>query len=130
MRAAYSFGAEVTSEPGTLRHDCGMDDATLVYELDVDSDEPGARIVRLSGQVDMDTVSVMNDGIAEAASTGPTEIVLDLRKVDFMDSSGLRQIVASSNELAAIGCRVCVDGLSGAAQRLLELTGLIDRLQR
>jgi anti-sigma B factor antagonist len=107
-----------------------MDDAALAYSLDTDSNQAHAVFVRLVGQVDIQTVGVMGAAIAEAATSGPREIVLDLSEVDFIDSSGLRQIVTSSNELDAVGCHVCVEGLSGAAQRLLEVTGLIERLQR
>lgn len=92
--------------------------------------EPGVIVLAVTGDLDLATSEHLERAITDAAGDHPAEIVLDLRAVNFMDSSGLRAIVASGEDLAGAGTRVCIDGLSGAAQRLLEVTGLIEHLRR
>jgi anti-anti-sigma factor len=64
----------------------------------------------------------------EVLALGAHLVTLDLTDVAFLDSSGLRSIVRASNLLAEHDGRLVVAGLSGAAQRVLEISGLIDRL--
>ena len=50
--------------------------------------------------------------------------------MEFIDSSGLRSIVLLRNRARIEGIDLCATGLSPAAERILELTGLIDELRR
>jgi anti-sigma B factor antagonist len=54
-------------------------------------------------------------------------IVLDASDVEFLDSSGLRVIVASGIRLSNAGGRLLIEGMSGAVQRVLEVSGLIEQ---
>ncbi len=83
----------------------------------------------LSGEVDSSTSPVLQAKAEEliAGSTGPVLLVMDLSRVEFVDSSGLRVIVSLGNEVESRGGRLELSGLSAAARRILELTGLIDR---
>jgi anti-anti-sigma factor len=105
-------------------------DNQLQIVRSVDADDPRVTVLAVSGDLDLATSEQLERSISDAAGSRPSEIVLDLRQVNFMDSSGLRAIVASGEELGGSGTRVCIDGLSGAAQRLLEVTGLIEHLRR
>ena len=55
--------------------------------------------------------------------------MLDLTDVSFVDSTGLRSIVRASRLLVDAGGQLTVSGLSGAAERVLELTGLLEGLR-
>ena len=107
-----------------------MNDTQLQIERSVDVDDPRVVVLAVAGDLDLATSDHLERVIADAAIGRPAEIVLDLRDVNFMDSSGLRAIVASAEDLSGTGTRVCIEGLSGAAQRLLEVTGLIEHLRR
>ena len=61
---------------------------------------------------------------------GATVIVLDASAVDFVDSSGLRAIIRCGSRIADNGGRLFIDGMSGAVQRVLEISGLIDRYRK
>ena len=76
--------------------------------------------------------TAMATGDAEAAfdaliEAGASIVVLDASAIQFIDSTGLRSVVAASNKLSARGGRLLIEGMSGAVQRVLEVTGLIDR---
>lgn len=82
------------------------------------------------GEVDVISSVSLSDEISQAASTADQEVILNLEGVRFIDSSGLRVIVTAEAELSEAGLTLSIGGLSAAAQRVLELTGLINQLQR
>jgi anti-sigma B factor antagonist len=114
---------------------------TVPFDVDVRPMAGGTTgwVITLSGEVDSSTsprlMDTVLDLIASAAPFGTHEgtafrgplVVMDLSRVEFVDSSGLRVIVSVANELERLGGRLELDGLSAAARRILELTGLIDR---
>jgi len=54
-------------------------------------------------------------------------VVLDAREVGFIDSTGLRAIIAAGNRLTERDGHLMIEGMSGAVQTVLEISGLIDR---
>jgi len=86
-------------------------------------------VVTLSGEVDSSTAPLLQAKAEELITTTSDGVLLlmDLSRVEFVDSSGLRVIVSLGNELESRGGRLELTGLSAAARRILELTGLIDR---
>jgi anti-anti-sigma factor len=55
--------------------------------------------------------------------------VLDLTAITFLDSTGRRGIVRASSLITGRYSRLTVTGLWGAVQRVLELTGFLERLR-
>jgi anti-anti-sigma factor len=56
-------------------------------------------------------------------SDGVSEILLDLREVTFIDSSGLHALIRASERAEDAGKRLVVTGLGPLARRVLEITG-------
>jgi anti-sigma B factor antagonist len=101
--------------------------STDEFRLDVEPEPEPAR-VRPSGELDLATVDRVERALRELRDAGVRDVVLDLRGLTFMDSTGLsltlRWTVAAEQ-----------DGLSfslipGAApiQRVFELAGIAGRL--
>jgi anti-sigma B factor antagonist len=91
-------------------------------------DDSHAWLLTITGEVDATTAQPLDDAFDEVLALGAQLVTLDLTDVAFLDSTGLRSIVRASNLLAEHDGRLVVAGLSGAAQRVLEISGLIDRL--
>jgi anti-sigma B factor antagonist len=91
-------------------------------------DNPHVWLLTITGDVDAATVQPLDDAFDEALAVGARLVTLDLTDVSFLDSTGLRSIVRAAKLLAEHDGRLVVAGLSGAAQRVLEISGLIDRL--
>jgi len=87
-----------------------------------------AWLLTITGNLDTATVQPLDDAVDEVLAAGGRLVTLDLSNVSFLDSSGLRSIVRASNLVAEHHGRLVVSGLSGAAQRILEVSGLIDHL--
>ena len=87
--------------------------------------EHAYRIV-MRGELDLGTAPKLSQAIESLISDGALIVVLDAANVVFMDSSGLRVIINGGNLLAAVGGRLLIEGMSGAVQRVLEVSGLIE----
>ena len=74
-------------------------------------------IIKLHGDFDADTVKIMKDDI-ETYSKFSTNIIFDLKDVNFIDSSGIGAIVFLYKRMVTKGFIVCVAGLT---QQPLEL---------
>jgi anti-sigma B factor antagonist len=81
-------------------------------------------VVIVEGELDMDSVGRLRTLLAQPDSSAPT-VVLDLRGLSFMDSSGLSLIVGEYRRAQTDGSRFAV-AIAGAKQveRLFDLTGL------
>ena len=97
------------------------------FTVDTGELDGGVRVI-LSGDLDLSTAKQAEEAI-EAAERGTSLIVIDLRRLSFMDSTGLRVIV-SADKRAKRSCRraVIVQGPS-AVRRVFEITRLGERLE-
>ena len=95
------------------------------FSIDVHAPETGGRAtVTVRGDVDIATSPKMAAVVRERLAQGP--VVVDLRKVVFMDSSGVRALNALVGAAAEQGVelRIC-DELSDPVVQVLELTGMM-----
>ena len=99
--------------------------------LTVRTDYTGG-ITRLiaAGEIDASSANTFEAAANQAIDEQPTTIEIDLSGVEFIDSSGLRAIIALNNRAKEMNIDAALAGLSPAAQRVLEITGLIDTLKR
>ncbi|MCD8390827.1 MAG: anti-sigma factor antagonist, partial [Firmicutes bacterium] len=56
--------------------------------------------------------------------TGLKNVVFDMRRVTFMDSSGIGVIMGRYRVVSAIGGRAAVFGMSKNIERIIEMSGL------
>ena len=81
-----------------------------------------AASVEVSGEVDLATAGRLTEALRGA--TGAARLVLlDLRDVSFLDSSGLHAIIAATTQARARGGRLVIAGASEQVETLLDLTG-------
>lgn len=88
-----------------------------------------ARVV-LGGELDLECEAAVAGAVAQVLdgdAGGLGELVLDLRAVTFIDSSGLRAVLRGRDDAEARGVRffLAVDG-AGPVTRLLEVAGVAD----
>jgi anti-sigma B factor antagonist len=80
----------------------------------------------LSGEVDLLAVPALQQAVRELCDQRVSEIVLDLRRVTFMDSTGLKATVAAHQRCQRDGCTFSVIPGPTQIQTLFELTGLAE----
>lgn len=86
-------------------------------------------IAALSGEVDLAAVEGVEERIRTAITDQPDVLVLDLREVDFLDSSGLRLVLALDREQRDRGARLVVVRGGRRVARVMELTGADRQLE-
>lgn len=96
--------------------------------FDVDAQRRGeALVVAPRGEIDLATVDIVRDAVEREREPGE-DLVLDLREVGFMDTSGLRYVL----EIVERGGReefgVQIVRGPNAVQRVFEVSGLEPRL--
>ena len=89
----------------------------------------GGVIVAATGEIDMSTTPALREQLRSPDAQAPV-VVLDLREVTFMDSSGLGAIVGQHKRAREHGFRfaVAVGGATGV-ERILVLSQLIGVLE-
>jgi anti-anti-sigma factor len=90
---------------------------------------PDGAEVRVSGELTHGTATALTNALVEAERSGPSLLVLDLRNIRFVDSTGLGALVAAHNRSRQAARRLIVVVADGPIERLLSLTGLARRLE-
>jgi len=96
---------------------------TLSVETRWDGDRA---TVTLSGELDLSTAPQVEQALAEAEEKGPETMVLDLRRLAFMDSTGLRVVLAADGRARRDGRRLEVVPGPPQVHRVFRIA-LLDR---
>jgi anti-anti-sigma factor len=88
----------------------------------------GQTLMALVGELDIASAPRFEDGLAEVEADTPGTVVLDLRRVDFIDSTGLRAVIAADERARTAGRRFVVVRGPAAVERVFNVTQLNQRL--
>ena len=98
--------------------------------LDVSTeDRDGLVHVALVGELDLSTVAKVQEELRRIEANSPATVVVDLSKLTFLDSTGLRCIVTADERARDDGRRVVIVRGPDAVQRVFAITRLDDRLE-
>lgn len=98
-------------------------------QLDISTEETGDRVgLVLGGELDIASAPQLEALLAQAEASGPSTIIVDLRGLDFMDSTGLRVIVSADARARETARRLVVVRGAQTVQKVFQITGLDGRL--
>ena len=97
------------------------------FRCEVEPDRATVR-VRPVGELDLATVPLVDTELAELWSVGFTKLVLDLRSVRFLDSTGLRMLLAWQARSNADGVVFAVIPGPQVVERVLQVAGVTEHL--
>jgi anti-sigma B factor antagonist len=92
-------------------------------------DRDGLVHVALVGELDLSTVAKLQDELSRVEAASPPTVVVDLSKLTFLDSTGLRCIVTADERAREAGRRMVVVRGPDPVQRVFTITRLDDRLE-
>jgi anti-anti-sigma factor len=96
----------------------------------IDVSSEGARVVlRLDGELDLASVPTLEHAVEGATLEDTTEIVLDLRGLEFIDSTGLRAILLQDKRSTERGQTFALVRGPEQVQRLMNMTHLDEHLK-
>jgi anti-sigma B factor antagonist len=78
--------------------------------------------VALEGELDMATVPVLEEHLVTIEHDSTRALVLDLRDLKFVDSSGLHAFLNASRRAVENGHRFAIVGVSESTRRLFDIT--------
>ena len=88
----------------------------------------GVAVIALDGELDLAGAATLEQELSRLEPESPDAIVLDLRAVEFMDSSGLRVIAVASKHAQDRGRRLALVPGSEQVMRVFEITRMRERL--
>jgi anti-sigma B factor antagonist len=99
------------------------------FELAVENEAGRVRFIP-RGELDLATAPEMEEQVLGALRSGDQPVVLDLRELTFMDSTGVRAIVAAHQVAEETGhdLRVVRPPRESAVARVIEISGIDDAL--
>jgi len=106
-----------------------MDDTNRFGFLELRSErDDDEHVITLSGELDLDGAERVAVELQRAEATDVRRIVLDLSGLRFIDSSGIRLILAADARSRTDGDRLALIRGPRPVQRVFELTGVTERL--
>lgn len=85
-------------------------------------------VIAVSGELDVAAYGALEHELRRAEATDAEQITLDLSGLDFIDSNGLRVIIAAHARSLADGDRLRLLRGPAHVQRIFEITATSDRL--
>ena len=104
---------------GSLPH--GLDGPGGFFGIGIEEEGP-ALWLRMSGELDWACIGRVEAALSGVAGRGIERVVFDLRKLEFMDSAGLRTILRANDRARAEGFELVVVRPRGLANRVFTLT--------
>jgi|SRR5690242_20065569 anti-anti-sigma factor len=87
-----------------------------------------AVVITLAGELDLASAAAFADAIDRATASGAELVIVDLRGLEFMDSTGIGVLVRARQAAARSRYRFAVVKGSPQVDRILSLTGLDEQI--
>jgi anti-sigma B factor antagonist len=89
------------------------------------SSDDDTQVFELQGSLDIATSPTVRAALLDAAERGQHRLVVDLSRLDFIDSTGLGALIGSQRRAKENGGVVRLVAREGQILRLLRITGLL-----
>ena len=86
--------------------------------------EPTVQVLAPSGILDGTQAAEVRNKVSEALATGAKTLLIDLKDITFIDSSGLGTLVSVLKKVRSQDCEMVVCSISPQVKMLFELTSM------
>jgi anti-sigma B factor antagonist len=100
-------------------------DGTLVVRVEK---QQGTHTIALCGELDLANAATAEAELKASLETAGTEVIVDMRELEFIDSTGIALLVATLGHNGDEARIRFIPSSSPAVTRVLDLTGLAERL--
>lgn len=83
----------------------------------------GHCVVRLTGRLDAVTAPELERFLTGIIDDGQIRVAVDLTRLDYVSSAGLRVFLVSAKKLKALKGEFCLAGLEGTIKEVIEISG-------
>jgi anti-sigma B factor antagonist len=95
-----------------------------VFSCERDHCPDGSPLLRLAGDLDLFSAPQFQDTVRPLLESGCRRLVIDLGRVEFMDSAGLAALMILYRNCQASRCELALVDATGRQENLFALTGL------
>ena len=100
-------------------------DGTLLVRVEKDGDTE--EVISLCGELDLANAGTAEEALQASLAAGHS-VIVDMRELEFIDSTGIAMLVATLNEDDGESRIRFIPSAAPAVSRVLELTGLTERM--
>lgn len=93
-------------------------------EMNVSELDGGIRLIELDGRLDMKNSLEIDVRFTALTATGSGSVLVDMSKVEFIASIGMRLLLSNAKALANRGGRMALCGTQALVREALETAGL------
>jgi len=104
-----------TPAPGSLRISSVVDDGTVSISLE--------------GELDLASAPQVEERLSSVEARRPARLIVDLSRLAFIDSTGLRLLLQADARAREHGCELVLRPGDASVQRVFEVTGALDALR-
>jgi anti-anti-sigma factor len=97
------------------------------FQVEVRSADRAAVVV-VSGELDLASAPALEEELHRALADAADLLIVDLRELEFIDSTGLGLLIKANRQAEAAGRRFAIVKGQSQVQRLLGVTGIEQRL--
>jgi anti-sigma B factor antagonist len=88
------------------------------------SQEPEVQVLGCSGKLTMVTARHLREAVEQSLTAGPPRLILDLGRVEFVDSSGLGALISALKRARQGGGDLRIADVTEQVRTVLKLTNL------
>jgi anti-sigma B factor antagonist len=89
------------------------------------SEQAGSPVLAVTGEIDLSSAARFARELATLLDDESNTVRVDMSAVTFIDSSGVRELLAAQREADATGTRLVLANPSAACRRVLEISGVL-----
>jgi anti-sigma B factor antagonist len=105
----------------------GVTDASAPGPLRIESRREGdSAVIALNGELDLASAPELERELRDAEATEPSRVVIDLKGLGFMDSTGLQALLRARERASSSSYELVLRRGSHQVQRVFELTKTVD----
>ena|ERR1041385_900181 len=83
-------------------------------------------VLHISGRINLNNLGPLESEFESMTKGVPVKLILDLQKVEAIDSQGIGVLIKARNDIVAQGGRVVLTGLNNRISTVLKISGLLD----
>ena len=87
------------------------------------SDQNEVKVIGMEGDLDTGTSPQAQDALTEILEQGATRLVLDMEKINYISSAGLRVLLVIAKQCGAAGGELRLCGLNSMAREVFDISG-------
>ena len=99
-----------------------------LLDLNTDEGDAGVRL-ELTGELDISSAPVLEEALGRIEAGQPSLLLVDLRGLEFMDSTGLRTLVSANQRARAQERRLAIVRSPEQSDRISSVTRLDERFE-